>query len=266
MARVLPPLLLLLMPLSPGIAPSATLAMDCNAADTIVKEGQTKVILRVRFHEVKYNLILFVKPDTDFEGVRLDVQETDGTNHTAWLPEECIPRDGTWREFLVWTGLTETKIALRFRTGKCRRWCESETTLRQPIRITVVAHGPSRWIKRYTPENCNVTNVLNVDPERLSICQEPPSISTTTKATNFNNTPSGSLLTSKLIQNKMIIMIIATSVVVAVAVITMVLVLLVCRRRNSVTLSNEAKFQSQVDVLHHYLQLNTGLGQISVKN
>ncbi|XP_063849750.1 uncharacterized protein LOC135093995 [Scylla paramamosain] len=235
MARSLPPpLLLLLMALSPGTAPSPTLAVDCSSADTVVKEGQTKVIVRVRFAEIKYDLILFVKPESNFQGVRLDVQETDGTNHTAWLPAECVPSDGTWREFLVWTGLTENKVALRFRTGKCRKWCESESASRQPIRVTVVAYGSSRWIKRYALEGCNVAKVsTTVSPEHLPSCQQPPFTNTTTKTTNTNNTTSGTPFIVKLTQDKIIII---AAVAAGVMVVVVVMVLVVCRRRQSVTL------------------------------
>ncbi|XP_063849719.1 uncharacterized protein LOC135093968 [Scylla paramamosain] len=250
MAKVLPPppLLLLLLSLSPGTAPSHTLALDCSSADAIVKEKERKVIVKVPFDEVIYNIILFVKPESDFEGVRLDVQERDGTNHTAWLPAVCVPRDGTWREFLVWAGLTKTKVALRFRTGKCRKWCETKTPKHFPISVTVVAYGSSRWIKRYMTSNCNVTKASKPDPELLPRCQKPPSTKTIT-----TTTPA----TLKLTQYKITI----TAASAAIVVVVLVVVVVVCWRRNSVTLPNEVTFRSQPAVPNHHLQFTTGQGQ-----
>ncbi|XP_063877384.1 uncharacterized protein LOC135109737 [Scylla paramamosain] len=238
MGRVLPPLLLLLLlvALSPGGAPSPILALDCDAADTEVKEGHTRIIKTEDHKKILSNgdMKLFVKAESDFIGVLLDVEESDGTHHTAWFPaEECYPPNGKWQEFRAWAGPTTTGFDLRLRSGTCRKWCESSAASRNPVSLSIVAYGPSKWIVGKPPVGCDVA--LDVGPRaiRLPTCQEPPSTATTTTTTTICGRP---------LPVKIIIIVASAAVVVAV---TVVIVVVVCLKRNSVRSPTKGRLQPQ---------------------
>ncbi|XP_063887187.1 uncharacterized protein LOC135114896 isoform X2 [Scylla paramamosain] len=240
-------LLLLLIALSPGGAPGPTLALDCDDANTVVKERETQVIVTMDIGTSELaSIIMFVKPESDFEGVRVDVQESDGTHHSAWFPAECFPRNGMWQQFLPDTWITKRRLDLRFVFHACGKECKITTVQRGPHSLSVVAHGPSRWIKGRTPTTCDVTFAGKSWNAQLPTCQDPPStkkITTTTITTT--NTTSGKPSTLKT-QGK--INIIAASAAGMVAVLVVVLVLVIGRKRNFVTPPNEVKFQSKPEV------------------
>ncbi|XP_045100966.1 uncharacterized protein LOC123497987 [Portunus trituberculatus] len=257
MGRVLPCQLLLLLLLGPSSvwAPSFALSQDCNAADTVVKEGQTRVINTIGIGGGGGSFNLFVKPGSDFEGVRLEVQASDGTHHAAWFPaeEECFPRDGTWLQYLAGTWVTEVGLSFRFRSNRCWKWCVI-TTQGKPINFSVVAHGRSGWIKGYPPDGCNITYYTG-KIEKLPTCQELIFTSTTNTTTTLS--------TPALTQDNILLTAASTMVVLVVVVVVAVVLVVDCRKRNSMTLSNEVAFQSQPDVASRALQFTTSQGRVS---
>ncbi|XP_063849768.1 uncharacterized protein LOC135094004 [Scylla paramamosain] len=261
--------LLLLLALSPGNAPSPTLAQDCSAADMVVKEGQPQVIntTQVIRNGERYegHLTLFLKPESDFEGVRLDVQASNGTHHTAWFPaeEECFPRDGTWREFEARTWKTENGFYLGFMSGRCWKECWIKIFQISLKSLSVVAYGPSRWRNEKPPKGCSVTLVRLSLRIQLPVCQVAPSTTTrTTNATTTIATTSGDIWTSKPTHDNIII-IALSAVVVLVMVVLVAVVVVFCKKRRSMPLPNEVRFQPEPAVVSRPLQSASGQGGIS---
>ncbi|XP_063849465.1 uncharacterized protein LOC135093835 [Scylla paramamosain] len=255
MERVLPcPLLLLL--LSPGGAPSPTLAQDCSAADTVVKKGQPQVInaTQLTWDGARYggHLTLFVKPESDFEGVSLHAGTRDRTLHTAWFPaEECFPRDGTWLQFRAMISTTRTGLEFRFSSPACWKECETNSVQAMPTILHVVAHGPSRWLTGHRPENCRFQLLRESQRDKMERCKHPPSTTTTrttvtTTTTTFTSTTTsntktktstcGTLSAPKLTLYKIIIT--AAS---AATVVVLVVVAVLCYKQKAVTSAHHAQ-------------------------
>ncbi|KAK8384307.1 hypothetical protein O3P69_009227 [Scylla paramamosain] len=258
MERVLPCplLLLLLLALSPGGAPSPTLAQDCSAADTVVKKGQLLVQVinttQVTWDGAGYggHLTLFVKPESDFEGVSLYAGTRDRTLHTAWFPaEECFPRDGTWLQFRAMISATWTSLKFRFRSPACWKECETNTVLAMPTILSVVAQGPSRWLTGHPPENCRFQMLGELQRDKMERCKHPPSTTTTSTTTTTTTTTTTSTSTtstntstntttdptSKLTRYEIIT--IAASAAAGVVVVLVVVVVVVLRWKRKVVIS-----------------------------
>ncbi|XP_063875921.1 mucin-5AC-like [Scylla paramamosain] len=205
MGRVLPSplLLLLLLALRPGGAPSLTLSQDCSAADKIVKEGQTEVISTTQsiLKQGRYegNLTLFVKPESGFKGVSLHAWASDGTHHTTWFPaeEKCFPRDGKWVEFLAMIWTTRKGLVFNSVSAVCWKRCKINTVQAILMNISVVAHGPSRWLTGNPPWQCEVTYYRTKSPDRTAKCLlSPPTATTNTTVTTTTTTTSPPIATN----------------------------------------------------------------------
>ncbi|XP_063849631.1 uncharacterized protein LOC135093901 [Scylla paramamosain] len=196
MASVLPLLLLLLLLLVLGLggAPRPTLALNCSVA--VVEEGQTKPI---SIKPAKSQRIFgFMRPESDFKGVRLELQERNGTPRTAWFPasRECFPRNGMWLQLQTnIEPLTSGDFRLIFHTSACRKECLLQTTSSFHI-ISMAAAGPSSLYRSKDPPiNCEWdlmpfsrhNNQSTRTP--LSPCQDAPSNTTTTTTTTTSMKP-----------------------------------------------------------------------------
>lgn len=243
------PLLLLLLGLSPRGGPNPTLALDCDAADTVVREAQTRIVKTDDFEKIRSNgdLKLFVKAESGFRGVLLEVEESDGSRHTAWFPaEDCYPPIDSWQEFRAWAGTTATGFDLRLRSGACRKWCESTTPSRKPVSLSVVAYGPSKWITGKPQQGCDVTFDIGPSAKRLPTCQEPTHNTTVTPYLYHAN----STYTTR--PHTVIIVSLAAGLVVMAVV---VVVVVVCWKRNSVKSPTEVRVQPQPAIPNRRLQL-----------
>ncbi|XP_063879727.1 uncharacterized protein LOC135110945 [Scylla paramamosain] len=257
MGRVLPPpqllllllLLLLLVSLSPGGAQSPNLALDCNAVLIVVKKLQKQIISSKQFtwSEAFSNSSLFVKPESDFEGVRLNVQSNDSTNHhqTVLFPaEECLPRNGKWLQFDTGIRKRRKRHVLYASCGKSRKGY-TISVLQGVHTLSVEAHGSSRWIKGFLPKGCDVILPSTSENEQLATSKKSSSSATTTTTTFSSGT-----------QERMIIIASTAGVVVFVVMV----VVIVCRKWNSMVSRIKARFQSQPTVPRCHLQFTTGQG------
>ncbi|XP_045101029.1 uncharacterized protein LOC123498017 [Portunus trituberculatus] len=216
MEKVLPCPLLLLVVLA---IPSPALAQDCNAADTVVKEGTPHVIKTTLFiqYSAGYDgsLTLFVKPESDFEGVTLYTMTNDATLHTAWFPaeEKCFPRDGKWLQFKAMVWSTGWGLQFHLMSGACWEECYINTDQTIPINLSVVAHGPSRWLSRRPHEHCEINLISNKNRKLTGMCKHSP-ITPTTPTTNSKWTPG--YITTTAVSAAAAVVVVAVVVVVVV--------------------------------------------------
>ncbi|XP_063858165.1 uncharacterized protein LOC135099684 [Scylla paramamosain] len=174
MAKVLPPplLLLVLVILSSG-SPSRRLvqAKDCTAGSTTVHRGRETVNDRpVKNGEAKHEM--FVKAMRGFKGVSLEVHEGNGLK-AAWFPkEDCFSHDGKWQQILTKTEIKDSKTTMTLRIAECWITCTINSSLSNPDSFSVVAYGPSSWLKETPEGDCEVKAYSRTDEKKYT-CQEP---------------------------------------------------------------------------------------------
>ncbi|XP_063860928.1 uncharacterized protein LOC135101225 [Scylla paramamosain] len=167
------------------------------------------------------SLTLFVKPESDFEGVSLYVWTSDGTRHTAWFPaeESCFPRDDTWLEFKAVIWRTGADLSFYFRSLACLKECEINAVQAVPMNFGVVAHGPSKWLTQAPSEICGYQILGKSDFNETANCMQSPSTTT-------NTTINGMHSTLKII-------IAASAAAAAVVVVVVVVVVVICWKRKA---------------------------------
>ncbi|XP_063850105.1 uncharacterized protein LOC135094181 [Scylla paramamosain] len=236
-------------------ASSFTHAVDCSAADILVGNGEAKLIESMNVKGGAGYFNLYMKPESGFKGVQVQVEETDGANHSAWFRygSVCFPRREEWVQFMAGTWITRNGLFLRFRSSKCWFYCKTESSLRQPISLSMVAHGPSRWMKGFPPKECGMIYYDPATSEYLNSCSQIPFTTTATSSTNAENLSIYKLTLNK----KTIIAVLAAGVAVVAAV---VVVVAVWQKQNCVTLLNMVRLHPRPAVPSSQQQPTTGQG------
>lgn len=151
MESILALLLLVLLKLYPGGGPAHTLAQTCPSADVVVQEGRKQVIINIPPEKNDFHYSdLYVKPQSSFEGLSVNVTGTNGKQFVASFSADsvCFPDYGQW--YKLWVSAqahadTNT-LTFRFTNGKCKRECEMSNSTESLQRFKVVAHGSSSWL------------------------------------------------------------------------------------------------------------------------
>ena len=127
---------------------SPTLAVDCDSADIVLAAGESKVISITHTAGNAGSINLFVKPESDFEGVELIVYGSDGSDNGEWFPAEpeCFLQDNTWRQLLavLQIYIDDQTFNLDLQTGACSMGCEINITSPSFQSLRMVGHGPSK--------------------------------------------------------------------------------------------------------------------------
>ena len=198
MARVV--LVLVLLVLSPGGGLSPALAEDCDAATdkamtkggTQVKEGEKQVIINMTIEESEDTVNLFVKPESGFKGVRLDLHGSNGTHHVAWfLVEPKCFLQNKWHQTQAWANTNtddSTSFSLGFDIWKCKMECRIDSPTLSQYNLSVVAHGASKWLTGNAPQQCTIKYLATSYHFNVTTCMEPPAPTTTTTSTTTTTT------------------------------------------------------------------------------
>ena len=176
MVRALP-LLLLLLPLSPGGGPTLSLAEDCTRADQVV--GSERQLIKSKdIGGPEGTLNVFVMPQHGFYGISIHVNGTGGTQHSAMFDNEpeCFQQDDKWQQLQPWATIDgdDGTITIGFNTPTCSRGCNKDDPPRTLSSINVKAYGPSKWIYGTPPQDCLIEYLNNLLPSNLPVCKQPP--------------------------------------------------------------------------------------------
>ena len=152
------------------------LAVDCDSADIVLGAGEHKVITST---ENRGSINLFMKSESDFEGVELIVHGSDGSENVGWfsVEPECFLQDNTWRQLLMWLQIyiDDQTVSLGLETGACWKGCAVNITSPSFQSWSVVGHGPSKWIKKVPNHDCAIEYLSRIpQPDTLSTCKYAP--------------------------------------------------------------------------------------------
>ncbi|XP_050706003.1 uncharacterized protein LOC126991276 isoform X3 [Eriocheir sinensis] len=228
---------------APGASLSPGLDPRCPAHTTISEDDEWANIGTLQNLKLGWGMDLFVHPDPGFKGVRL-VAAGDGWQQDAWftLDNTCFPLDARW--WRLWGGVWGSRnddnnndgfLGFVVRTGDCYLRCRRTGHFLNAMNVTVVAHGPSRWILKY-PRQCTVEEYKQ-DRYSWINCTSHPTTTTPTTTTTTTTTPTTTTTTT--------IAIIVVPVMIGVAVVVVLLVVLTkCYWQRRVNPDVRMRFQS----------------------
>ena len=250
MARVVLVLVLLVFK-SPGGGLGRAVAENCTAAEDKamekegiqVTEGGTQVIKNKTMIGNNITITLFVKPESDFKGVHLEVHGSDGTHHATWFPAEFqfSSLNNMWYQTQAWASANastdgNTNLIFGFHIYTCKKKCRIYSPKSTQYSLSVVAHGASKWLTGNSPDSCNremVAHTLNCLRTKKPItCEDfpTPTPTATTKALEMTTlgTPTTTLGTPTTTlgtpTTKMVVVVVVGMVVMVVTVVMMMMV------------------------------------------
>ena len=158
---------------------SLALAVDCDSADVVLGAGESRVISITHTAGNTGSISLFVKPESDFEGVELIVYRSDGSENGEWFPAEpeCFVQDNTWYQLstALQMYIDDQTVDLVLMTGACWKGCAVNITSPSFQSLRVVGHGPSKWIRQVPDMDCDITYPSRIlQPDTLPTCKDAP--------------------------------------------------------------------------------------------
>ncbi|KAK8407862.1 hypothetical protein O3P69_002420 [Scylla paramamosain] len=150
MVKVLPSLLLLLALSSEGTSSPTT---TYNGTEIVlVKKNAVKLIKTTR----ETSISVAGKPEDGFQGLLLQVIDSDDTQLQAWLLEghQCLPQSGKWQHMKAWCTITnKSSFSMGIVTDECQLMCTDDYHPQSFKEFALVAYGSSRWIAEELPDN-----------------------------------------------------------------------------------------------------------------
>ncbi|XP_050704694.1 uncharacterized protein LOC126990188 [Eriocheir sinensis] len=225
---------------APGVSLSPGLDPRCPAHTTISEDDEWANIGTLQNLKLGWGMVLFVHPDPGFKGVRL-VAAGDGWQQDAWftLDNTCFPLDARW--WRLWGGVWGRRnddnnndgfLDFGVQTGDCDLGCRRAGHFLNAMNVTVVAHGPSRWILSY-PQQCTVEEYKKDRYSWINCTSHPTTTTTTTPTTTTTTTTTTTIA------------IIVVPVTIGVAVVVVLLVVLTkCYLQRMVNSDVRMRFQN----------------------
>lgn len=137
------------------------LASECSSAETRVGPDEVVAVAQnitnTRGRTKSLEVEIYMKPEHGFRGVSLLV-EGDGSEERSWFRSSTMlfPVQGLWYpvRVLVQCRGRCSQGHFEFNTSACRRTCYGRNLKWKPLRLYLLAHGPSKWKFSRPPKAC----------------------------------------------------------------------------------------------------------------